>query len=76
MGVLFDDPVLATRVREQFVQLSQPDASYWSYLAADGDVHWLDRGSARTVLVREPRTTIADRALVKVLALLPIESQL
>ncbi|WP_313254651.1 phospholipase D family protein [Stenotrophomonas acidaminiphila] len=77
MGVLFDDPVLAAQLREEYLRLSGAELSYYLYLDSDGNLRWLDR--ARTPpagYVVEPDTTWLQRATARVISWLPLESQL
>lgn len=77
MGVLFDDPVLAAQLREEYLRLSGPELSYYLYLDHDGELRWLDR--ARTPpagYVAEPDTTWVQRATARAISWLPLESQL
>ena len=77
MGVLFDDPGLAAGVRAEYLRLSSPQASYWLYLDANGELRWLDRAATPpAALDREPDASWPRRMLAAVLGWLPIESQL
>lgn len=77
MGVLFDDPTIARHVRDEFLRLSGPDASYWVHRGRDGGLRWLDRHAAPPVsLDVEPGTTAMQRSRVAAMRVLPIESQL
>ena len=77
MGVVFDDPALAAGVRDEYLRLSAPESSYWVFLGGNGDVRWLDRAvQPPRVLETEPDAGLFRRALARVLAWLPIESQL
>ena len=77
MGVVFDDPALAAGVRDEYLRLSAPESSYWVFLGGNGEVRWLDRAvQPPRVLETEPDAGLFRRALARVLAWLPIESQL
>ncbi|MNM88263.1 cardiolipin synthetase [compost metagenome] len=77
MGVLFDDPVLATRLRTEYLRLSDANQSYWVYLSKGSDLRWLDRSATPPVSHRtEPDTTFLQRATTRVISWLPLESQL
>jgi putative cardiolipin synthase len=77
MGVLFDDPVLAMRLRQEYLRLVGPDMSYWVYLDSQQRVRWLDRAKQpATALEHEPDTSRWQRATARVISWLPIESQL
>lgn len=77
MGVLFDDPDIATALREEYLRLAGPGMSYWVFRGQDGDLRWLDASTQPpTVDETEPDTSRFQRAVVKVLGWLPIESQL
>lgn len=77
MGVLFDDPVMASQLRDEYLRLSGSDLSYRVYRDKQGQLRWLD-GAHPTPLVldREPDAGFWRRALVRVSGWLPIESQL
>lgn len=77
MGVLFDDPVLAAQLRDEFLRLAAPEQSYWVSLDAQGEVRWLDRAAQPPALLdREPDTSWWQRASARVISWLPLESQL
>ena len=77
MGVLFEDPVIAIAVRNEYLRLADPAISYWVYRNPEGELRWLDRTRTPPTVVRhEPDTTAWQRGLVRVLGWLPIESQL
>jgi putative cardiolipin synthase len=77
MGVLFDDPALATGVRAEFLRLAAPESSYWVFLDDRGEVRWLDRTTAPPQgLETDPDAGIGRRAWARALGWLPIESQL
>ncbi|GAB2515210.1 phospholipase D family protein [Lysobacter humi (ex Lee et al. 2017)] len=77
MGVLFDDPAIARSVRDEFLRLAGPDASYWLHRGRDGGLRWLDRHAAPPVSHDvEPGTGALERARVAAMRVLPIESQL
>lgn len=77
MGVLFDDPMLAAHLRDEYLRLARPSQSYWVYLDDRQNVRWLDR-DRHPPLVHpvEPDTSIAQRALARMIGWLPLESQL
>jgi putative cardiolipin synthase len=77
MGVLFDDPVIAAGLREEFAKLARPESSYDVELGEEGDLRWIDRSADPPLLLdREPDTTWTRRLVVRLIGLLPIESQL
>lgn len=77
MGVLFDDPVLAARLRQEYLRLAGPELSYWVYLDRDHELRWLDRTHTPAIALRtEPDTTWMQRATTRVISWLPLESQL
>ncbi len=77
MGVLFEDPAIAIDVRNEYLRLSNPAISFWVYRNAHGELRWLDRARTPPAVFRqEPDTTAWQRALVRVLSWLPVESQL
>jgi cardiolipin synthase C len=76
-GVLFEDVSMAAALREEYLRLSGPKMSYWVYRNNDGELRWLDRTHQPPLLHdREPDSTWTQRATARVLAWLPIESQL
>ncbi|HEY0503717.1 MAG TPA: phospholipase D family protein [Lysobacter sp.] len=77
MGVLFDDPVLARQLGDEYLRLIDPASSYWVYRNAAGELRWLDRAQpSPVVLDHEPDSGLGRRALARVTGWLPIESQL
>lgn len=77
MGVMFDDPAMASAVRDEFSRLSSPQLSWWMTLGRDGEARWLDRTTAPPRLLdTEPDTGRWQRASARVIGLLPVESQL
>ncbi|HEY5803600.1 MAG TPA: phospholipase D family protein [Lysobacter sp.] len=77
MGVLFDDPVIAAQVRDEYLRLTDPATSYWVYENSEGELRWLDRAQASPVVIdSEPDAGIWSRTLARVSGWLPIESQL
>ncbi|WP_313275952.1 phospholipase D family protein [Stenotrophomonas sp.] len=77
MGAVFDDPILATRLRQEYLRLSGPELSYWVYLDKDWELRWLDRSGPTPVSLRtEPDTSLMQRASTRVISWLPLESQL
>ena len=76
-GVLFEDASMAAALREEYLRLTGPKMSYWVYRNGDGELRWLDHARRPPALYdREPDTTWTQRATARVLAWLPIESQL
>lgn len=77
MGVLFDDPVLAARLRQEYLRLSSPELSYWVYLDKDWELRWLDQTGPHPISLRtEPDSSWLQRATTRVISWLPLESQL
>ncbi len=77
MGVLFRDAGIAASLRQEYERLASPALSYKVCRAKDGTLCWLDRAhKPPLVLHEEPETTAFQRATVKVLGWLPIDSQL
>ncbi|QNP40506.1 phospholipase D family protein [Lysobacter solisilvae (ex Woo and Kim 2020)] len=77
MGVLFDDPVIASELRDEYLRLASPALSYWVYRRPDGALRWLDRAAQPPLLLdHEPDTSRMQRATATVAGWLPIESQL
>ncbi|MCC7632754.1 phospholipase D family protein [Stenotrophomonas rhizophila] len=77
MGVLFDDPVLAARLRGEYLRLASPQVSYWVALDGQGRLRWLDRDSRPLGwLTHEPDSALWQRASARVISWLPLESQL
>lgn len=77
MGVLFDDAEMAAALRDEYLRLSGPKMSYWVYRNGEGELRWLDHAPKPPESHdREPDTTWTQRATARVLAWLPIESQL
>ncbi len=77
MGVLFDDAGLAAALRAEYLRLAQPSISDWAFLDQEGELRWLDRTTTPPhVSTTEPGTRWWQRAMVRVLGWLPIESQL
>jgi putative cardiolipin synthase len=77
IGAFVASPGIAAQLRAQFGEATAPQASYRLELHADGRLLWHDveNGAARAQ-EGEPQATFARRALVGLLRLLPIESQL
>lgn len=76
LGFVIDSPALANEIAEFFDE-GVPEAAYQVHLSADGRLYWTaaeDGEIARYDV--EPETTFLQRAVVSVLALLPIESLL
>lgn len=77
MGVMFEDPALATQLRGEYLRLAAPDLSYWVTRTPDNQVRWLDRAAHPPQLLdREPDTSWRQRAIARVISWLPLESQL
>jgi putative cardiolipin synthase len=77
MGVLFDDPVLARKLRGEYLRLTAPALSYWVYRNQHDQLRWLDgAGTTPVVLVREPDVGPWPRAVVRLVGWLPIEPHL
>jgi putative cardiolipin synthase len=77
MGVLFDDPIMAARLRDEYLRLASPELSYRVYLNKEGALRWLDRAQPPAVVLdREPDAGFWRRALARASGWLPIESQL
>ena len=71
---MFNDPGLVAELAGTFEAGIAPASAWQPALAADGSLQWRD-ASAR-VWTHEPETGVALRAMVRVLRLLPIDSQL
>lgn len=76
MGVVFDDPVLARKLTDEYLRLASPEQSWWLALDTDGQVRWLDRGQPPQWIMREPDSSLRLRATARVISWLPLESQL
>jgi len=77
MGVLFDHPGLGAAMASEFQRLAGPSLSHAVGLGESGDLRWRDdRQSPGKWLLQEPNASLWLRAVVVVLGLLPIESQL
>jgi putative cardiolipin synthase len=77
MGVLFDDPVMALQLRDEYMRLIDPTLSYRVYRNEDGKLRWLDGSQAPpVVLEHEPDSGPWRRGMARVAGWLPIESQL
>jgi putative cardiolipin synthase len=77
MGVLFDDPGLASDLRQEYLRLASPGLSYQVRRGTNGSLQWLD-GSTQPpqTLDHEPGAGWWQRASTRVMSWLPIESQL
>lgn len=73
MGVLFEQPELAAELTRFFDASSTPALAWSVQLSEDGTLQWQDAADAYT---HEPHTSMALRWLVRLLGLLPLESQL
>lgn len=77
MGLLFDHAGLAQAVRAEYEHLATPRMSYEVVLDERGKLRWQDRlTQPPQVLDREPDSSRTQRTLARLLAWLPIESQL
>ncbi|GAA5073803.1 phospholipase D family protein [Lysobacter panacisoli] len=77
MGVLFDDPVMAGHLREEYLRLAGPALSYRVQMEKDGALRWIDGSqSPPVVLDSEPDAGFVRRVLARASGWLPIESQL
>ena len=78
MGVLFDYPPLAKKMRELFEYETSPSMSYrLSISEGDGRLRWEEQAcGSLTMHNREPKTHWPRRLAVKLIAWLPIHSQL
>jgi putative cardiolipin synthase len=77
MGAVFDDPVLAARLRSEYLRLASPALSYWVYLDRQHDLRWLEWASSPPeVLGTEPDASLLQRATARLISWLPLESQL
>ncbi|TXH76958.1 MAG: phospholipase D family protein [Lysobacteraceae bacterium] len=77
MGVVFDDLALASELRTEYLRLAGPELSYWMHRRENGDVLWLDRmAQPPALLSTEPDTDAMQRIGARVMAMLPVESQL
>jgi cardiolipin synthase C len=77
MGVLFDHCPLAKKMRELFEYETAPSMSYRPSLSEDGKLRW--QGEAKGALRRydrDPETYWPRRLAVRLIAWLPIHSQL
>lgn len=74
MGVLFDQPELAAELQAFFTQSTAPELAWHLGLNADGRVLW--QGLSGKTSQQEPETRWGLRLLVRLLGLLPLESQL
>jgi cardiolipin synthase C len=77
MGVLFDHPPLARKMREIFELETSPSMSYRVSLSNDGKLRWEGEAHGeQRVFDREPETHWSRRIAVKLISWLPIQSQL
>jgi cardiolipin synthase C len=73
MGFLIEDADLAKRIGAAFAE-QIPHRSYQVRLNDDGEIEWLERGADGFVVHDvEPGTTLGERAIVRFIALLPVE---
>ena len=76
MGVLFDDPVMAAQLRDEYLRLTDPAISYWVYRNREGNcAGWTARSQPGRPRPRTRRRPLAPRPRA-VSGWLPIESQL
>ena len=59
MGVLFDDPVMAPQLRDEYLRLTDPAMSYWVYRNAEGEAALAGPSAA---IARRPRARTRRRA--------------
>ena len=77
MGVLFDHSPLAKKMRELFAYETAPSMSYQLSLSEDGKLRWEGEAyGALRIYNREPETHWPRRLAVRLIAWLPIHSQL
>ncbi|AWH22293.1 phospholipase D family protein [Stenotrophomonas sp. ZAC14D2_NAIMI4_6] len=76
MGVLFDDPVLGARLRQEYLRLADPQHSWWLALGAGNELRWLERQPPPHWVGREPGSSLGKRWTARVISWLPLESQL
>lgn len=77
MGLLFEQPGLAKELTGEYQHLASPVLSYEVKLNDQGKLVWLDeRTTPPTELHKEPDSKAWQRAAVKILSWLPIQSQL
>ena len=77
MGVLFEHPPLAKKMREVFALETSPSMSYRVSLSADRKLRWEgDAQGGTRVFNREPETHWSRRLAVWLIGWLPIQSQL
>ncbi len=73
LGFVIDSPSLAERMREAFARAA-PATAYEVRLSEGGELLWVERRGGREVLhATEPGTSAWQRALVAILAQLPID---
>lgn len=76
MGVIFDDPVLAAQLTDEYLRLASPEQSWWLALDPDDQVRWLERQPPPTWTTTEPDSSLRLRTFARVISWLPLESQL
>ncbi|HEY5781098.1 MAG TPA: phospholipase D family protein [Lysobacter sp.] len=78
MGVLFEDPILAESLRQEYERLASPELSYQVMRnSRDGRLQWMDASeSPPREFSHEPDAGVMARITARVLSWLPIESQL
>ena len=77
MGVLFDHSPLAKKMRKLFESETSPSMSYRLSLSEDGKLRWEGEAyGARRTSNQEPETRWPRRLAVRLIAWLPIHSQL
>src|SRR5690606_35154633 len=77
MGLLFDHAGLARAINAEYAHLTMSHMSYEVHQDEHGNLHWHDRlAEPPRIVETEPDSSFIQRALVWLLGLLPIESQL
>ena len=77
MGVLFEHSPLAKKMRDLFAYETAPSMSYQLSLSEDGKLQWEGAScGALRIYNREPETRWPRRLAVRLIAWLPIHSQL
>ncbi|HEX7034304.1 MAG TPA: phospholipase D family protein [Pseudomonadales bacterium] len=73
MGFVIEDPELTRTIFRAFAEII-PRRAYEVRLTGTGELEWLERDGDEVVVHRqEPDTTLWQRALVRLIALLPVE---
>jgi putative cardiolipin synthase len=77
MGVLFEHPALVEEMLDLFGRETTPQISYRLYLGEGDKLRWEGAvDGVRATFTREPEVGFLRRTLVKIVGLLPIQSQL